>query len=298
MKLFKYILFSVLLLLGSVGYSQESLISNGANIIKVGNNLLTIATYDVDAQALFHRMAVQPDATRKTLINDFIVGIKSDLSISNLSDAFDALHFIAGHNQADTRLNWVNSSHTLIEVNSPTWTLDRGYTGDGASMYLDMNYNPSSQGVNLTQDNLSIGAYSRSNVDDGSYTIGNFDGAGSTDVIPRTDGNFLARAASITSTGVAVANSLGLSVVARENDNANQKTYKNGALQNTDAAASAPHINLTFYLLALHQPVGGTLHTTRQLAFSFVGSGTLINQTNLFTRVEVYLDAIGAGVVP
>src|SRR5262249_48812132 len=45
------------------------------------------------------------------------------------------------HAQA-ARLNWVADQYNLTAVNSPTFTTDRGYTGNGTTSNLDTGFNP------------------------------------------------------------------------------------------------------------------------------------------------------------
>lgn len=52
MKLFRHILLSALLLFSSIGYAQNNLISNGTNIIKVGNNLLYSSSAFINVYSL------------------------------------------------------------------------------------------------------------------------------------------------------------------------------------------------------------------------------------------------------
>jgi len=261
-----------------------------------GLNQYASMIYNADTQALFNRMSVSQDPDRKVLINDFITGIKNDFNIAKLSDAFDCLWFKAGSGQQESLLNWAKDAHNLSEVNMPTWTVDRGYAGNGTNSYLDSNYNPATEGVNFTQDNCSWGLYFRTNLDDSSNTFGAFDVNGNT-LIPRKLGDFKVRVNSAASSGAAVANSLGLFSGVRENDSANLKSFQNGNLVENFAAASSPLVNLNFYLLALNNAGSDFGHTTREVSFGYAGSGTLINQPQLFTRVKTYLDAIGAGVV-
>lgn len=48
-------------------------------------------------------------------------------------------------------------------VNSPTFTSNQGFQGNGTSSYIDTNFNPATQGVNYTLNNASRYIYSRIN---------------------------------------------------------------------------------------------------------------------------------------
>jgi len=46
-------------------------------------------------------------------------------------------------------------------VNSPAFTTNQGFKGNGTSSYLNTNYNPFANGVNFSQNNASMGVYKR-----------------------------------------------------------------------------------------------------------------------------------------
>ena len=53
-------------------------------------------------------------------------------------------------------LNWKNpNANQSTLVSSPTFVSNGGFTGNGASSYIDTNFNPSTQGVNYTLNNAS-----------------------------------------------------------------------------------------------------------------------------------------------
>lgn len=88
-------------------------------------------SFETEAQTLFAAMSVEPDAARKTLINDLIAGLKADGIWAEL----DLLYVKAAHDAQAGRLNWKNpGTFDLIEVNSPAFHTDRGYTGDGSTV--------------------------------------------------------------------------------------------------------------------------------------------------------------------
>lgn len=112
-------------------------------------------TYDADAIALFARMMPEPDSSHKNSINTLIVALKAAGSWTE----FDLLYVHAAHNSQAALLNWKAATFPLTEVNSPTFTADRGYTFDGATTELSSTFAPSTNGVNLTRDDHHIGAF-------------------------------------------------------------------------------------------------------------------------------------------
>lgn len=123
------------------------------------------STYDTDATALFARMSVQPDATRKTLIsNQFIAG-----KAKSFWAKLDAIWIFAAHDSQAATLNWLNSNFTATTTSSPTFTTDQGYAGNGTSSYLDLVFDPTTAtSPKFTQNSATFVA--RSNTDNSSST--------------------------------------------------------------------------------------------------------------------------------
>jgi hypothetical protein len=97
------------------------------------------ASYDADAQAYFDAIVTNgggdPDSTRKTLIDGLVTGLKSDSIWSKIT----ALYLFAAHDSVAARVNLKTPATLASAVNSPTFTADRGYTGDAVSAYVDTN---------------------------------------------------------------------------------------------------------------------------------------------------------------
>lgn len=266
--------------------------------ILTGASSVAITTYDSEAQALFDRMTISPDNTRKSAIDNFFTGIKGDEGLSNISDAFDCIWFSAAHDQQASRLNWVKNAHNLTEVNVPSWTVDRGYTELNGTSYLDTNYNPNTQGINYTLNNCSFGTYLRvgtieaTSIGMGIMTAG-FSGS---QIFQRYTGNiFYSRVnsgdlASATSTSSAGSFSAARTISTQHTE------YKNGVLVNTAASNSTSVLSLNFYLLATNlDGSASNFSSNNEIAFAYTANGT-INKLNLYNRVQTYLIALGAQV--
>lgn len=104
----------------------------GLALTQPGGGGSSAPSYDAAAVAYFAAMAVEPDATRKGLINTLIVDLKAD-GVWALLDWFCLL---AAHDEQAGRLNAWNPAKALTAVNSPAFTTDRGFTGNATSSYL------------------------------------------------------------------------------------------------------------------------------------------------------------------
>lgn len=110
--------------------------------------------YTSAAVALFARMTVQPTAARKRLINRTIKKFIAD----GVWDKLDAIYLTAAHTSQAGRLNWKGATFELTPVNTPTFTTDRGYSGDGVDDCLTTGFTPFSSGT-MTADDHHMGVW-------------------------------------------------------------------------------------------------------------------------------------------
>ena len=84
-----------------------------------------------------------------------------DLKTAGVWDKLDLLYVFATDGDNDfATLNWkAPSSFQTTKVNSPTFTADSGFTGDGLSSYLDTNFTISTDATNYSQNNASTFVY-------------------------------------------------------------------------------------------------------------------------------------------
>jgi hypothetical protein len=130
-------------------------------------------TCDPAAVTLFNAMSTNPSPARQILINNAIVSLKA----AGIWSECDLLYVLAAADSQAASLNWVNpaGSFNLTSTNSPSFTADMGYAGDGSTSYLSTGWAPSTNGVNYTQNNASLFLWSVNNDRaDGSSAIGVF----------------------------------------------------------------------------------------------------------------------------
>lgn len=256
-------------------------------------------SFDPEAATLFAAMSPAPSAARQELINAWFVGIKADFNVASISEIFDIFYMLAAHDSQAAGLNWVNpATFALSPVNSPTFEVDRGYTGDGSSSYLNTGWTPSTDGVRYTLNNASMGVYSRTNLNVNTVEIGAASGLQTSRILMRTAGNLNVGINRNAGFGVAVADSLGLAVGDRSASNST-RAYKNGVDVGGETNASTSLVTQSLFLCATNNDGGGgSLFSTRQIANAHAGrSLTADEHLALFNRNEAFLDAIGAGVV-
>lgn len=252
--------------------------------------------FDPEAAALFAAMSPAPDNARKALINAWFVGIKADFGVASIALIFDIFYMLAAHSAQAAHLNWVNpATFTLIPaVNPPAFEVDRGYTGNGSSSYIDTTWNLSTNSTVYTQNSATLGVYCRTNTNSGqdaAVAAGSFVEARASNLCRGRNNT------NSTPVSVAMATSEGMTAVSRTASNLTT-LYKNGVSQASNTVLSTPPVNLPLFCLANNNSGTANQFTTRQTCVLFAARG--MNSTEnaaLFNRTEAFLDAIGAGVV-
>ena len=246
-------------------------------------------------------LTTELSSVQKTLLNDFITTIKTGLSITNLSDAFDIMYILANETEEAALRNLVKRAHDTTAVNSPTFAALEGYTGDAVSSYLNHNYSEVSDGDNVSQNNISLGVYCRSNR-----------AASSTKIAAGTGITSLSRYFSLllfiygnktsayvhsgSATSRAVSDALGLTVMTRNNATA-QKIYRNTTGTESNINSNVPP-DLSLYSLARNLNGSPNAYDDVQLSLVFISRGLSDAEVSVIhTAFEAYMDANGKGVV-
>jgi len=115
--------------------------------------------FDADYQAVLDYATTQeytlPSASQQILQNQLVLDLKSGGIWSKL----DSFAVFATDGDSDFALiDWIRLTD-MTAVNSPTFTTDSGFNGDGASSYIDTNFTISTDATNYTQNNASTFAY-------------------------------------------------------------------------------------------------------------------------------------------
>lgn len=236
--------------------------------------------YTPQAQALFARMSNQPTAARARLI-DTVIRI---LIAQGVWSTLDGLWFTAAADAQAASLNWVSSSGNLTAVNSPAFTVDRGYTCDGATAWL--NTNLTSGSGNAAQNSHAAGVYM--NVDP------NFGGFQFSNGVLEIGARALAGPAfEVLSAGgggqtVTVADGTGYSGFTRTASTA--FTMQKNRAQTPKSATTSGFAAAPYKLMQN----GGTGFSTGQIAAAHIGGGLTTDQlTVVQQQILYYLTGVG-----
>lgn len=240
------------------------------------------------ADQLIMAMSPAPDGARETLIRALI----ADLQTAGVWAKLDVLYVHAAAASQPARLNWIARQNDLTAFNSPTFTVDRGYTGDGVSTYLSSGYNPFLGGVKFTQNSASINVWI--GTDQTSSAVRDC-GASSRSTINSRSSTTLAfntNNATVQSVTLPANTAVGFSGWSRESS-VLTRAYKTGIQRGADnTQASSALITGTCTVLATTSAVGFT--TRRSQSTSFGQSLSAAEQLAYYNAMQTYMTAVGA----
>jgi hypothetical protein len=132
----------------------------------------SIGGFDADYQAILDYATTQsytlPSAGQQILQNQLVL----DLKAGGIWSLMDIIYVYASDGDSNyATLNWKNPSFfQCTQINSPTFTANEGFTGNGTSSYLNTNWSALNNGVNFQLNDASIVCYVFSNSGTGPFT--------------------------------------------------------------------------------------------------------------------------------
>jgi hypothetical protein len=240
--------------------------------------------FEAETTALLVRMSVAPDSTRRGQINTLIASLKT----AGVWAKLDALYVMAAHDAQAARQNWKQNAFNLTGVNSPTFTTDRGYRGDGSTSYLDSAFNPTTAGGLFVQDNAHLGLWALTSDTSSIFDIGNTNAR----MTLRTSGGaMVTRLNDATNTSGTVPDSAGYSLLSRSLS-ASYSRYKNGSAITDAVVASTGMTNAAMTVCGV---ASAAQFSARQQAVAHWGASlTAAEASALQTALQTYLTAVGA----
>lgn len=237
-------------------------------------------------------------AGRKTLLNALVQGLIAD----GIWQKLDRLWILAAENSQSALIDLVALDQATA-VNSPTFTADRGYAGDGVTSYVDTTFNPLTQGVTYQKDSAHIGVWDLTDragstvvatgIQDSLTTF-------SSELFPYTaiaPGGLTMRINCGSGNIDTVANNSSLGfLIAQRNDSSTQQGFYNG----TSLGTLGPHTSdgppsRVFYIGGTNYDNTLALGTTDQIGIaSYGGELTTAQASSFYSRLLTYMQAIGA----
>lgn len=136
--------------LGTNDIGSVYLGSNAVQKVYLGTNEVWSASFDADYQSILDYATTQgytlPSASQQSKQNKLLVDLKN----AGIWSKLDTFAVFATDGDEDFALiDWKRLTQ-YTAVSSPTFTVNGGFAGDGASSYIDTNFNPATSGVNYT----------------------------------------------------------------------------------------------------------------------------------------------------
>ena len=246
-------------------------------------------------RALVARMSLAPAASRVRMIDTLVRALLA----AGIWAKLDALWMLAAHDEQAARLNWVSAAYTMTAVNSPTFTVDRGFNGNGTTSYMNTTFNPvTAVGPKFVRDSAFLGIWSLTDSAINSNDIGAFNGSIGASIHARLTSNvFNGFANGGALTADPSPTSRGFFAWSRPNSSTADK-YINDTRVRTQASASAAFNNLPFYVGGINQNGALSGPNTRQYACVVIGGALGVEEAAvLYSAIRAYLSHPAVGAV-
>lgn len=242
--------------------------------------------YEAETSALIARFTTPPTAARAVQINTLIKALKT----AGIWSKFDCLWVMAAADSQAARRNWIADLYNLTAVNSPAFSADRGYTGNGSSSRLITGYTPATHGVQLLQDDGSLWLWSRTAAQGASPDIGSIATSPQTRLTLRSATDLLAVRVSDGVTGT-TANTDGSGFHGGQRRDATAvRHWRNGVQIGSGVTASTGRSTDEQWLLGANT---GNFSTKEQSIAAY-GAALTGLEAALYSALNTYMQAVGA----
>jgi len=241
-----------------------------------------------------------------TKLNTFVSSIKNGLAITNLSDAFDVIYLLAGETSESSLRNLVKNANHSTAINSPIFTQFEGFTGNASDMYINTNYTPSTEAVNLTLNSGAFGVYSRKEVALGTKSVfggdsGSLISIGLQSKVSATIMRYVVNGGRLNNSAgnstVTETVNTGMHIVSRV-ASTSVNYYRNKVKYSMFTSTSVGLYNAKLFILASSLATTPLAFTDEQVSFVFVSKGLTQSQIDTVTNaIETYMDANGKGII-
>lgn len=255
-------------------------------------------SYTPKAELFFAELTTQPTAARKSLYNDTILALQelNNDGLTNNFEEHDLLFLRAAADQDASLTTIVNPSFDKsTPLNSPTFTVDRGWTGTlGGNKYLNWNYTPGTDNVKYLKDDSCYWFYSRTNVAENSSDMGVLGGGNISNVFAKYSDNkcyfYLNQSGNSEYT---MTDSLNLIAVRRPNSTTIE-LWQNGILLQRVSVNSTALVEVEFVSLARNNNGSIIDASSREHAAEGIGSSKIDLAMLQYQIESVYLAGVGA----
>jgi len=277
---------------GLYNLTSPTLINRQATTFQVNSSGFLKTTgvtpsFDPASIAIFNAMSPAPSSARKVLINNMVVSLKA----ATIWDDLDVFWVLAAEAAQNGLINWITpGSFTLVAVGVPTFTVDRGYQGDGSTSRLNFAWSPGTNGVKITQNDGSLWFWSRTDGQSASADMGR-NAAGGYRIFARNASDNLVGTVE-GSASVTRANTDGTGLIGIQRPSSSiQRGWRNGVQVGADVASTSAALSSGTGSLLGAQTADFSI---RQQAAGAIGASLTGKELAFYNILNTYLTAIGA----
>lgn len=196
-------------------------------------------------------MTSQPSDAQKLVYDTAIKALEANGTWATC----DALYNTAGPDAQAAQRNWIKDAHNLsLSGTPPTFVAKAGYTTNGTTSFLNTNYIPAADKVNVAQDSATLACRITAGTDAASssvHVLGVVTGSNGLSIIPRdASGQVVGRinaSANSTFTSVVPGTRLGTFSVSRTGASTLKGYYNGSAVgTGTEASTALPATNAVY----------------------------------------------------
>jgi hypothetical protein len=204
----------------------------------------------------------------------------------------DVFYLFAQDGQAEFgTLNWkAPLLYQSTLVNSPTFTSNKGFAGNGSSSYINTNFNPSTGGVNYVRNNASVVLYMDTINDAGlKFFCGAINGGLTSQLAEDNTANSMRPDINGDNSGVGIIAKIGAKWFNMNRDNSTEvKLFQDTTLStNPDPSNGVPNANMT---LLVRSDLFG--YSNRRLSFFSMGSNLVAENNNYRNAFLNYFNSL------
>jgi hypothetical protein len=204
----------------------------------------------------------------------------------------DLLFIFATQSSGVALLNLPSATYSAAGVSSPTFTVDRGFTGNGTSSYVTTNFIPSTAvGANLTQNSGSVSGWNLTAAVSTAPLVSAGNGTTGLQIYPQfaTNNTYLRvnDAASFLTNSVITGHFLG-----NRDSSTTRQGYLNGSVLGTYGTVNSAPLNATA-VTVLFDNVASSFATNQVAEMSVGGNLTPTDVSNFYSRLRAYMTSVG-----
>ena len=254
------------------------------------------SSFDADYQAVLNYATTQgytpPSSSQQILQNQLVLDLKS----ADIWDKLDTFAVFATDGDSNYALiDWKRLTQ-YTAVNSPTFTTNQGFKGNGVSSYIDTNFIPSAVSNNYQLNNASFGYWCYSLFSNGGSRVNigsrNSSSSGLTYAVGGNENSLFMNTNNITN-GIlsSVSSNLGLRHFNRTSSTG-ANYYKSTGLVGSNTNTSFDLSNYSFYLFALNNAGTASFYTLSDMSMAFAGADLSAENTDLNNAFNTYITSL------